>query len=413
MSAECRRVKRQPVSRADLLHYLESALPWAVVATVFWLPVSEALKNIAFVLSLALYIGLLFAGRERILVPPAGWVFLSLLGVTILSAAVSQYPGKAIRGVWEVFRYASFFFIVGRGVREEKQLRLVLWAAVTGLGITGLVTLFRHLVLGRLLFPALSLGLHSNVAEYVVMALALMYGLYLHADVVGGRRVWLIMVAGVSITLLGFSHARMSWAAFLVVGLVLGWLRSARVAGAALAVSLLLMLGVALLEPGVKGQIASLTEIESYRNMGDRVPIWKKAFAMWRDAPWLGVGPRAFVLHKDPAHDPQRRKYAFVVDHVHSLWLQTAVEMGLLGVLVLAGSFGYLGLWLIRSRQRFLVSWPAAVWDGAFGSWLAILITSVTDTSFSSKHAMFFSMLLALHRTGAVAGEQWPGSRTA
>ncbi len=395
-----------------LVRHLESALAWGVIATVFFLPISEAFKNIFFVLSLVLYLAVMFIGRERIGVPPVGWLFLSFLGAAILSAAVSPYPGKAIRGVWDVFRYTSFFFIVQRGIREERHVRVALWTAVTGLGITAFVTLFRYFLVGVPGINALSLGGNDYAALYAVMGLALMFGVYVHNNVAGWRLIWLITVAGLSVVLLGITHTRILWGGFIVIVLILGWLRSARVAVTAVAISVLIVLGVAILRPEVRSQVVSLGNIENYKIglgigfvRGERRDLWGKAITMWRDAPWLGIGPKAFDLHDDIAHNPQRGKYGSHQGHPHNLWLQTAVEMGFLGVVVLATTFVYLGVWLIRLRSRFPSSWPAAVWDGAFGSWLAILIGGIIEPSFGRENAMFFFMLLALLQAGVTGGK--------
>ncbi|MFQ5658310.1 MAG: O-antigen ligase family protein, partial [Candidatus Methylomirabilales bacterium] len=335
------------------MRHLERALCWAVVATVFFLPVSEALKNIAYVLCLLLYLAIIVTRREGIVVPPIGWLFLGFLGATILSAAASAYPEKAIKGIWEAFRYTSFFFIVERGVREERHVRALLWAAVTGLGLTALVTLFRHLVLGLPEWPVLSLGGNNAAAQYALMGLAVMFGIYVHVKPAGWPLFVLITVAVLNIILVGIMHARMIWGGFILVGLILGWLRSARVALTALAVSVLIVLGVAAVDSGVRSQVVSLGKVENLMYIGGlqegaRVHIWKRAIAMWRDAPWLGVGPRAFMLNPDIAEDPQRSKYGFPGEgQVHNLWLHTAVEMGSVGVFVLVLVFGYLGYWLL------------------------------------------------------------------
>ena len=108
-----RTVMRRLEVDEEFLPLFERALAWVVIATVFFLPISEALKNICYVVSLVLYLVVTFGiDRERIVVPPVGWFLLSFLGAAILSAAVSPYPGKALTGVWGVFRYTSFFFIV-------------------------------------------------------------------------------------------------------------------------------------------------------------------------------------------------------------------------------------------------------------------------------------------------------------
>lgn len=403
-------------SRCRRCPYLERVLAWAVIATVFFLPVSEALKNIAYVVSLALYVIIILVGRERVVVPPVGWLFLSFLGATVLSAAVSAHPGRAITGVWEVFRFTSFFFVVERGVREERHVHAVLWATVAGLGVTVLVIVFRYLVLGLAQYPALSLGSHNAAAEYALMGLALMFGMCLHAKPAGWRFIGLIAVATLGVIFLAIMHSRMVWGGFILVGLLLGWLRRARVALTVVAVSVLLVLGVAAVKPEVWSQVVSLGNIENYKGVGGggvRVALWKRAVVMWRDAPWLGVGPRAFMLDPDPVLDPQRSKYGFGKDgievgQVHNLWFHTAVEMGSIGVLILAFVFVYLGVWLLRSRQRFQASWPAAVWDGAFGSWMAILVAGLIEPSFGREHAMLFLMLLALLHSESAGWRRTP-----
>ncbi len=383
----------------EFLPLLERGLTLAVIATVFFLPTSEALKNIFYVVSLVLYVTVICVRRERMVVPPLGWLFVAFLGVAIISAAVSPYPGKAIEGVWRVFVYTSFFFIVTRGVREERQMRAVLWATVMGLGVTALVTVFRFFALGVTNISALSLGGNSYTALYSVMGLVLILGIYIHTDVVGLPLFWLVTAGSLSVMLLGITHARMLWGGFILVCLILGWLRSSRVGLLVVAISVLLVIGIGLVNRNVRSQILSLQNTEIYKTLGEkgtRVKLWRKAITMWRDAPWLGVGPKTFDLHDDVAQNPQRDKYWVRRGNAHNLWLQTAVEMGSLGVVVLVTTFAYLGVWLMRCRKYFPSGWPAAVWDGAFGSWLAIMIGGITEPSFISENAMLFSMLLAL-----------------
>jgi O-antigen ligase len=391
-----------------LVRHLERVLAWAIIATVFFLPISEALKNIFFSVSLTVYLAVVFARRERIVVPPVGWFLLGFLGAGILSAAVSPYPWKAIAGVWDIFRYTSFFFMVERGVREEWHVRTALWLAVSGLGITALVTLFRHFVLGVPRIDALSLGGNESTALYALMGLALMFGLYIHTEATGWQVVWLITVAVLSLMLLGRTHTRMLWAALVLIALIFGWLRSARVAITTVAIFGLIVLGLGAVNPEIRDQIVSLGDIETYKTSfggegGARKVLWKKSIAMWRDAPWLGVGPKAFSHHDDVAHNPERTKYPTLEGSPHNVWLQTAVEMGSVGLVILVATFGYIGVWLIRWRERFSSSWPAAVWDGAFGSWLAILMGGITEPSFGRESAMFFFMLVALLHTGVIS----------
>lgn len=389
-----------------LLHRLEKALTWAVIATVFFLPTSEALKNIFYVLSIAFYVCVIFVGRERIAVSPLGWLVLSFLGAAIMSASVSTYPWKAITGVWDIFRYTSFFFIVERGLREERHIRIALWAAVVSFGFSALVTILRYVYRGMTLggyhhISAMSLGGIDYAALHSVMTLALIFGMYVHTDVDRWRSNLLLGIACLSVVVLGLTHVRMLWGGLIVVGLVLAWLRSARFAVAGLAVSILIVLGLSLVNLSVRQQVISLGNVETIANLGEqgrRKQFWVKAIRVWQGAPLFGIGPKTFSLYDDIKHNPERKKLASLSlpGSAHNLYLQTAAEMGAVGLVVLVATFAYIGVWLFRSRGAFASSWPAAVWDGAFGGWLAIVIHGLTYPSFGREHAMLFFMLLGL-----------------
>lgn len=109
---------------------LDVILLGAIVATVFFLPLSEGLKNLSYSIALACYLGALRRfTRSEWSIPPVGTAFLLFLCVAVLSAATSAFPWKAFSGVWEMFRYTSFFFIVRQGIRRSAQVVAVLWAA--------------------------------------------------------------------------------------------------------------------------------------------------------------------------------------------------------------------------------------------------------------------------------------------
>jgi O-antigen ligase len=193
----------------------------------------------------------------------------------------------------------------------------------------------------------------------------------------------------------------MLWGGLILIGLVLGVLRSARVAVAGLALSIAIVVGLSVINGSVREQIMSLRNVKTISNLGEhgrRKQFWIKAIRVWQDAPWLGIGPKTFSIYDDIKHNPDRKKLASLSlpGSAHNLYLQTAAEMGAVGLLALVATFAYIGVWLFRSRGAFASAWPAAAWDGAFGSWLAIVIHGLTYPSFGREHAMFFFMLLGL-----------------
>ncbi|MGH2627014.1 MAG: hypothetical protein ACRDHY_10230, partial [Anaerolineales bacterium] len=156
-------------SRCDRLTPL---LAGAIVLTVLVLPLSESLKNIAYVTALVAYLALIVVGgRGEIVVPPVGWFFLVSLGVAIASALASAHAREAWRGVWEIFRYTSFFFLVCRGIRGPTWALTFLWAAVSGGALAASFMVGRALVSGYTIhqFRMFSLGNKNAVAQYLVM----------------------------------------------------------------------------------------------------------------------------------------------------------------------------------------------------------------------------------------------------
>lgn len=385
--------------------WLEAVLAWAIVATVFFLPISEALKNLSYGVALACYIGTLFRmNRDGWSIPPIGVAFLLFLIVAILSAATSAFPRKAFGGVWEVFRYVSFFFIVRRGVRRSSQVVAVLWAAVAGIGVAVAVVLYRYFIAGLEYFSMLSLGSKHEAAEYVVMMLILMITMFEEYRGSGRARLLLGIVVGMNLLALGVSNVRTMWGGFIAAAILLWVWRRSWTATAAAGLLLAVVIGVGLVRPDIRQRAVELARPETYVDFNERREIWLGALQMWRDHPWLGTGPRTFKLSDDLASDPNRRQYGIPAraGQAHNMWLQVAAEMGTLGLLTLAGWMIAAAALLLRCRDR-LRGWPlTAVWAGASGSLLVIVIAGVTDPAIGYEQSMLFNGLLAM---AAGAGE--------
>lgn len=115
------------------------ALSGCLVLMMLALPLSEALKNAAFGGACALWLLRVAVRRERIRVSSLGWGLLLFLAVAFLSSLSSLDRYQGIRGVWDVFRYVSTFFLVSHGLSSRQQIRWGLGAlmlsAVLGAGV--------------------------------------------------------------------------------------------------------------------------------------------------------------------------------------------------------------------------------------------------------------------------------------
>ena len=382
---------------------LTSVLAGAIVLTVFFLPLSESLKNIAYVVALVAYLALIIiGGRGEIVMPPVGWFFLASLGVAIASALASAHARQAWRGVWEIFRYTGFFFLVCRGIRGPKWTSAFLWAAVAGGGLAASVMVGRVLVSGYTIhdFKMFSLGNKNAVAQYLVMMLAMMLGMADRLQVARVGATLLAVGAGSSLVLLGLSTARTIWAALVVTVVVMvGW-RRPTVVVPALGLLVIVVVGATLAQPEVARRVTALSHAGTYLDVGERTDIWRSAVRLWRDHPWLGVGPRTFRLYAGPTGDPARARYAVPkgrpYSQAHNIWLHVAAEMGTLGVVTMAAWVVATCRWLVRHRRRFGDGPLGAAWAGAVGALAATLVAGVTEPAIGYEHAMLLMGLFGI-----------------
>jgi len=112
--------------------------------------------------------------------------------------------------------------------------------------------------------------------------------------------------------------------------------------------------------------------------VAERVYMWRSGLAMWRQHPWLGVGPSGVKRHYPEFARPEAFKRR--TGHVHSAPLQIMVERGLLGLAA------WLWIWVAfyrrvwrawreldpgRGRERALLAGAAAAVAGFLVAGLA------------------------------------------
>ncbi len=386
---------------------LERGLRGAVLFTVAMLPLSEAAKNIGFAVSLALYLALLFLyDRRRPPVPLVGLGLLGLLGATVLSALASEYPYPAARGVWEVFRHVSFFFIVLRAFRLDGDIRRFVGALTVGMGAAALIFFYQYFLLGMSGFRFLSLGDKNSSAQFLVMLLLLPLSVLAVVPVNVRDRSVLVATVLMLLLVLGLSNARTMWLAFVSLGLGLAvWLRRWSIA-AAVGGLVFVVAAVAVQNEGVRGRLDQLSRAEEFFQFTGRISVWEQSLQIWKDHPWFGVGPRAFKIDDDVTKDPVRSRYGLedYIDHAHNLWVHTAAEMGSVGLLALLGWVAAVAVFLWRLRGLQGDPWVRALWFGTAGAFGAMMIAGVTSSAIGYKYSLLLNAELAL-----LAGTVAPG----
>lgn len=116
-----------------------------------------------------------------------------------------------------------------------------------------------------------------------------------------------------------------------------------------------------------------------------RLEIWRHAAGLFAGNPVLGVGLNNF-------------KYTFASGEsffdAHSLYLQTASQMGLFGLLALfLILFGLVRKWF---RLKTVSGMETAVMYSALGGIAVTFIGGIFDTTLHHEHAIIFTLLAGL-----------------
>lgn len=133
-----------------------------------------------------------------------------------------------------------------------------------------------------------------------------------------------------------------------------------------------------------------------------RTLLWQSGFSVWRDRPLLGWGYDAFLNSAEGnlIRSDLRALGDYTVPHFHQSFIQTAVDLGAVGVIALVAILGYI---LMKSYRRTVEGRDRA---GAFAFVVTTVMVAAGMTMFlffNYNHFATFTMFLlyfALRREG-------------
>lgn len=276
---------------------------------------------------------------------------LTFLGVTLVSALASVDPAVSLRrvtGSWTILALYAVVGWLGDTERTERFLLLLLPPAVvfgayaivqnfTGVNLFGSGGAMHSLVLGerRVFLPRGSFSHYQTFANVFFIIFCLSCGLA--AAATGRVRALRAAVAAFLGVVVVFTFTRGIWISFLAALAILSWILARR-AAFIVAGSVVLALAALLLVPS-----SLRTRTRSMADLGtnvERLLLWETAWNMVRDRPILGAGVGNFRATQD-SYVRDEVPLVMTRTHAHNIWLQTAVERGVLGVLAL--------LWLVAA----------------------------------------------------------------
>ena len=280
-----------------------------------------------------------------------------------LSAAWSPTPAESLvegeRALLYVAALLAFVVLVERELIREHLAGIA--AAVT------LVTAFsvadrliqgqgeRDPVQGTLLFEPL--GYANALGIFVVLGILVAFGLGVTTRSRREAAVWLAASILLAPALV-WTASRGAWLALLVGMGVL--VVSARTAIAARVPSSSRLRGALAGLAAVVAVGMTVAFFESSRLLGSRADYWRVAWDQWGENAWLGAGAGTFVRYW------QREPVSEAVLDAHSLYLEVAAELGLVGLALLVCALVIPLVTAMRARADPLASIAA----GAYSAYL-------------------------------------------
>jgi O-antigen ligase len=352
--------------------------------------------------------------RSRPWRAPGFWIGLYLL-VRLLSMATSVAPHWSLwgdpawrNGMWLVAAGAALFVLARRTLaqppRHERAVAAILIASavVSGCGVAQYVVV--NYFAGQSLPRVASTLAHPNLlAAYLAMVIPLTATRLLAAT----RRVWAGALLALQGTCLVLTYSRAGWLAAMAGLAVMGiaWLWASgqrRAAGLLVAAGLagLAVLFVLSLLPPLPGSaphmLQNLTNMFRWKGATAQIRLlgWWATLDAIAERPWLGYGPATFGIVLEWFLPPKLAPFggaAALGGRPHDVFLEVAVESGLLGLTCYLAMLGAILLSLVKpmrageSDRRWI---QAAV----LGSLAANLTTYLFSFESAATLVLFWSL---------------------
>jgi len=274
--------------------------------------------------------------------------------------------------------WAALLMMLGQRLREELGLPALATALASFLlvgaelnALAGILQHYRwHTFLDAVITVKISVAVYGNVAQpnhfanYITLGLISLGLLHVRSLL---RVRYVALLAMPLLFVLVVSGSRSVWLYLLLMaGMAWLWQRSDKSCLLLLRYTLFLLLGFGLMHlvvqiPWLEGAAGSITTMRRLFGEGTggsiRLYLWREGWQIFTQFPLLGAGFGQFAwqhFQLDPVL--QNTDIVGLYNNAHSLVMQIAAEMGLIGLLIL---LGMLAMWLIQCgrSQRTVYHW--------------------------------------------------------
>lgn len=306
-------------------------------------------------------------------------LFWAWLAVTLLWSPVSYI---SVANFWWVGGGCFVFLFITLVFDQTKIWRKTFIGMLLLALILVLVSFYQQFVLE--LDPRSTFLTHNSHAAFLMLIVLSASGYYLYASPAMDYRRPLLWALGI-FHFAAFFAIAITGSRGVALGLLLGAGAMTVIAYRAVPARRLfaywsLLIGAYLaadvvLSGFVAGRLGSLFNIEVAGL--DRLLIWRQAWVMLMDAPWLGIGLGTYWLYWPPFRHPADGSGGY---YVHNDYLQIWIETGLPGLLLLLAVYVSLALMCARALRLVPTGHPARIEIAALvGALFAIAAHTFVD----------------------------------
>ncbi|WP_273037961.1 O-antigen ligase family protein [Schwartzia succinivorans] len=269
------------------------------------------------------------------------YLFAAMIGAICVSFIASEHPVHSMRVFGDHYGYRMCgFYIIMLFVREREKLLKLLGLAAISCVLNGIHCIWEFIVLGNTRAD----GFYFYMTTGTILSMWTPLTLLIALETFEKKKHCVFAVFGVvfMVVVQFCNQTRGAWVATAITSLMLVfmYMRSLK---KAIAIFVSLVIGIGIIfacVPQLNQRLSSITEVKSG---GDRIYLWKSAYHMFLDNPFLGVGYNQFAdKYQNQYILPEARQPK--LNHAHSNFMQMLAEGGILGITTWSLFWGY-ALW--------------------------------------------------------------------
>jgi len=309
--------------------------------------------------------------------------------VLILSIIFSDYYILGLDYLDKILRYLIIYFSIINFIKYREQMHKIFIVLSISILFSSIYSIYQYFSLNKSRASGFLPTLTNE--SILLMVLSIMIMLIYRAK--NNNKYYYLFVTLVSFFSLMVANTRGAWIAFIVALILFYFLVDKRIV---IFLFIILIISIAIF-PSFKLRFSSIFDLNNSSN-NERILMWKSAFEMWKDRPFLGHGigsfeklyPEKYILKNA---NVKARSYA------HSNIFNLLAETGILGVV----SYLYLFLAILKhvlNKLKELKNKRKAeiIVYGYFISFISFFIHGLTFTNiFISHSANIFWFILSIY----------------